>query len=317
MRLLLRRTAAVLIVAALLGGVTALAGWDAGLFSRTARPSLSASYIATSDWEGGTAYGNTSAVRPDGRWPSVFPPAPEGVPVLRNDCSAGYVTFTFDDGPNNHTMALASELLAEHVPAVFFEIGDRVAQNPGITRALAAHGFVIGDHTYNHEDMTGVASRTRPLTSSQVRAELLRTISAIVAAGAPRPVMWRPPYGDVSTHDNAIAGSLGLRLVMSWSSNGTIIDNGDWAGASPAKIVRNVTQAAGLPLRNGVIVAGHDGIANTVSTISAMPGIVGWMNAHHLCATSSVRADATGAVPAAGGAHGTESVTATPLAGGS
>jgi peptidoglycan/xylan/chitin deacetylase (PgdA/CDA1 family) len=40
--------------------------------------------------------------------------------------------------------------------------------------------------------------------------------------------MWRPPYGDVNKHYAAIASSLGLQLVMPWSINGTISDNGDW-----------------------------------------------------------------------------------------
>ena len=90
--------------------------------------------------------------------------------MLDNSCSAGYVTFTFDDGPDRHTLALASELKAEHVPAVFFEIGDKVTENPGITKQLVKEGFVIGDHTYDHEDMTGVENKTRPLTDSQIRA---------------------------------------------------------------------------------------------------------------------------------------------------
>ena len=243
-------------------------------------------------WMTGTASSDASAVAPDGHWSTAWPAAPANVPVLNNSCSAGYVTFTFDDGPDRHTLALASELKAEHVPAVFFEIGDKVTQNPGITRELVKEGFVIGDHTYNHEDMTGVKNKTKPLTSSQVRAELARAINAIVAAGAPRPTLWRPPYDDVDAQVQAIATSLGLRLVESWSNNGTIADSRDWTGAS-ATIIKNVITGR---LRDGLIVAGHDGIANTTNTIAAMPGIVQYMNGHHLCPTATVPANATGDV---------------------
>jgi len=45
----------------------------------------------------------------------------------------------------------------------------------------------------------------------------------------------------------------------------------------------------------GSIVAGHDGIdQDAPSTIAAMPGIVEWMNAHHLGYTNQVAADASG-----------------------
>ena len=55
----------------------------------------------------GTA-SNTSAVPADGHWSTAWPAAPANVPLLNNSCSAGYVTFTFDDGPDRHTLALAS-----------------------------------------------------------------------------------------------------------------------------------------------------------------------------------------------------------------
>ena len=76
-------------------------------------------------------------------------------------------------------------------------------------------------HTWDHHSLTGTSTHTAPLTPSEVRLEFTKTINALVAAGAPRPTMWRPPYGDVDGQDVLIAKSLGLRLVMPWS-----VDNG-------------------------------------------------------------------------------------------
>jgi peptidoglycan/xylan/chitin deacetylase (PgdA/CDA1 family) len=152
-------------------------------------------------------------------------------------------------------------------------------------------------HTWDHKSLTGASTHTKPLTDAQVRSELVKCINAIVAAGAPRPTLWRPPYCDVNERDVAIASSLGLRLVMSWSVNRTITDNGDWEGISAAKIVRNVTSGwvNGVKIHGGSIIAGHDGSdLFTPDTIAAMPGIVRYMNEHHLGATDQGPADATG-----------------------
>jgi cellulose synthase/poly-beta-1,6-N-acetylglucosamine synthase-like glycosyltransferase/peptidoglycan/xylan/chitin deacetylase (PgdA/CDA1 family) len=235
-----------------------------------------------------------------GRLPLKLPAPPASLPVLSNDASAGKVVFTFDDGPGVHSLELVSELKAEHVPAVFFEIGDKVAENRRTIQAEVKAGFLVEVHTWDHQSLTGASTHTKPLTDAQVRSELVKCINAIVAAGAPRPTLWRPPYGDVNKHDAAIAASLGLRLVMSWSVNGTISDNGDWEHLPAAEIVRNVTSGwpNGRPVQGGSIIAGHDGIdSDAPSTIAAMPAIVSWMNAHHLGATDLVPADATGGGP--------------------
>lgn len=232
-----------------------------------------------------------------GTLPLSLPAPPPNLPVLSNNASAGKVVFTYDDGPGVDTLQLISELKAEHVPAVFFEIGDKVAANPRTVQAEVKAGFLVEVHTWDHQSLTGASTHTKPLTDAQVRAELVKCINAIVAAGAPRPTLWRPPYGDVNARDVAIAASLGLRLVMSWSVNGTVTDNGDWQHISAAQIVRNVTSGwpNGRQIRNLSIVAGHDGIdLDAPSTIAAMPAIVRWLNAQHLGATDQVPADATG-----------------------
>ncbi len=229
-----------------------------------------------------------------------LPPHPAGLPVLSNSCSGGHVTFTFDDGPSTYSLQLASELKAMRVPAVFFVIGYNVVDRPGAVKAESDAGFVIGDHTYNHPSLTGQPTASikhwPPMTSGQVKWELATDAKLIVAAGAPRPTMWRPPYGNTDGHVNSIAASLGLRLVMPFSLDKTITDNGDWAvGATTASVINNVTRgwSGGAAMHAGSIIAGHDGISESAITVAAMPSIVRWMNAHSMCATSNVPA-ATG-----------------------
>ena len=209
---------------------------------------------------------------------------------LTNDASAGKVVFTFDDGPDVHTPAVIAELNALHVQGVFFLIGKKVASRQQIVAAEVASGEVIGNHTWDHPSLTGKGTGTRPLSQAQVREELTRANAAIVTAGAPEPSLWRPPYGGVDAADAATARVLGLRVVLDSGDN--IIDSNDWAGLSAEQIARRVDPR----LRDGTIIAFHDGLHTAPATIRALPLIVAYMNAHHLGATTAVRPDATGGV---------------------
>ena len=316
MKLAMRRAIVLALPVALVGGIAF--GLTSHFESAPAAASASSSgfnqqeYITGSNWQADTALNNVSAVPPDGKWPASLPAAPKGLPVLHNSCANGTVTFTFDDGPDKYTLPLAAELLAEHVPAVFFEIGDKVTENPGITGLLAKKHFVIGNHTYTHESLTGQSLKTKPLTDAQVNAELTRASAAIVAAGAPKPVLWRAPYDDVSQHDQLLAAKLGLRLVMSYgTTTGNIDDSNDWSGNSAQSIADHVDKGYTLDgstfpgMRNLTILSFHDGTTNTApTTIKAIPLIVGFMNRHQLCATAIVRPDATGGVVSQGAGNG-------------
>ena len=227
--------------------------------------------------------------------PFTLPPAPVPAAPLENDASAGKVVFTFDDGPDKNTLAVIAELNELHLHGVFFMIGGKIAAHLPAVSAEIASGEVIGNHTWNHRSFTGKGTGTRPLTQAQVRAELAQTSAAIVAAGAPQPSLWRPPYGAVDGNDVATARTLGLRIVLDSGTN--IVDSNDWAGLSPAQIAARVDPV----LRDGTIIAFHDGLSTATSTIRTLPLIVAYMNAHHLGATTTVRPDATGGCCTAGG----------------
>lgn len=232
---------------------------------------------------------------------------------LDNDCSAGYVTFTFDDGPDNNTPAVMNTLLGLNLKGVFFVTGQKMHNNPAgqqMVRDLVANGFRVENHTYDHRSFTGESTGTTPMTEAQVVSELNATTDEMASAGIPAPTLYRPPFGDINSFDDNVAQRLGLRVVESWSTlgsaqspGGNIIDSKDWQGASVQQIVDVVTK--GRTNSNGTypaandktIVAMHDGQAqSTLNTIDALQPIVDWMNTKHLCSTNSVRADATGGV---------------------
>jgi peptidoglycan/xylan/chitin deacetylase (PgdA/CDA1 family) len=226
---------------------------------------------------------------------------------INNDCSAGYVEFTFDDGPDVNTPAVLQALEGLNLTATFFVLGDKLDNNPTNQQTLqaeVANGFSVQNHTYDHSSWTGASTGTAPLTDSQIQAELTNGSTAIVNAGAPAPTLYRPPYGDINSYDDLIAQHMGYRIVMSWGTpGGNIVDSQDWTGISPSQIASNVINGYtkngnSYPgIKANSIVSMHDGEAQTtLNTIQALQPIVDYMNSNHLCSTNVIRPDATGGV---------------------
>lgn len=217
---------------------------------------------------------------------------------LNNNCSGGYVTFTFDDGPRENTEKVLDELDGYGIDAVFFWNGQKIkGRERTVARALA-EGHVIGNHSWNHPNLTtGVLpDGTRDTWSAAwVSSQLERTNEALVAAGAPRPTLYRPPYGAINKQVDDVAQELGLRLVMPWGyhADDNIVDTHDNEGASTQEIIDATVRG----MQNESIITMHDGQGQvTLNSIGAFQAIVDAMNEKGLCATTKMREDTTGQV---------------------
>ena len=263
---------------------------------------VSTMFAAVLNWPAGVVPARTANTER-----AVVPTRATPVTSQAWDCSRGRVYLTFDDGPGPGTELLLDQLAAANLHATFFVIGDHIAGNEGLIRREVTEGHSVQNHSYHHFNLvTGVdlaGVQRSPWQASEIENELLRTSRAIVAAGAPRPTEYRPPYGSVNVEVDRAARRQGLRLVMPWSDSesGNIVDSQDTeVGVTPADVVRNVVPG----LRPGAIVAMHDGeVASARLIAQALPGIVNAMRAEHLCSSVAIRADATGGVFAATGAH--------------
>ena len=238
---------------------------------------------------------------------------------LDNDCSAGHVTFTFDDGPDVHTLQTMRTLRALHLKGDFFVEGHKLSGQPAsqqIVRELASNGFAVENHTFDHRSITGATPATAPLTPRELIDQLERTSAEIVKAGLSKPTLYRPPFGDIDAPSDAVARRIGYRIVMSWGTpTGRIVDSRDWSGATAGDIVETVTKGRVAhgntypPMRDGSVIAMHDGLLEpSVRVIESLQPIVDWMNEQHLCSSGTVPADATGGVvpptPPAAPKHG-------------
>jgi peptidoglycan/xylan/chitin deacetylase (PgdA/CDA1 family) len=185
------------------------------------------------------------------------PDGPHGGNAPSADCSTvKCIALTFDDGPGPYTAQLLDTLEQANIPATFFVVGERAAEYPQLVRRAAAEGHEIGNHTWDHKDLS-------KLDEAGIRAEIERSADAIAAAGAPRPALLRPPYGAVNDQVRSLAGG---PLIM-WR-----VDPEDWKYRDAAKVADAIVGAA----KTGRIVLSHD-IQKT--TVEAMPDVIARLRA--------------------------------------
>ncbi len=166
------------------------------------------------------------------------------------------IALTFDDGPGPYTAQILALLREWDVPATFFEVGVNVAGNPAETKAVAAAGYPVEDHTWSHPDLTTIAPSQYALQVDQTQAEI-RSVTGIT------PACVRPPYNSWNATVVQQITQRGL-TTMSYS-----VDPRDWSQPGTATIVSRVVGAA----KPGAVVDLHDG-GTASQTLAALPQII-------------------------------------------
>lgn len=155
--------------------------------------------------------------------------------------------------------ALLKDLEAAHAKATFFLGGAWAAGHSALVQDIVAQGMAVGNHGYGHRHQSS-------LSFDENLAEITRATRAIELAGAPRPTLFAPPYGEYNATVLQAASALHLRLIM-WT-----IDTIDWRPtSSTARIVDRVTARAAP----GAIVLMHP----TNRTVEALPKILSALTA--------------------------------------
>ena len=123
------------------------------------------------------------------------------------------VYLTFDEAYEMGTTARIVGILERaHVKATFFLTGRYIRDNRALTRRLAAHGEVVGNHTGTHADMV-LKARSRSAFAAQLRS-VERAYEA--ATGRHLARLFRPPFGRYSARVLQRAEDLGYTTVF-WS----------------------------------------------------------------------------------------------------
>jgi len=170
------------------------------------------------------------------------------------------IALTFDDGPHpGSTQRILDVLGKADVRATFFCCGQMVDRHPELARAIVAAGHSVGNHTYHHQRLDGLAE-------TRIGSELERGAAAIASATGVRPRLFRPPGGRRDHRVTEVAGGLGQTMVL-WSLSSRDCDP-QTRDYIRTRLVRRA--------HSGAVVLLHDG---PEETIAALPGAISELRA--------------------------------------
>lgn len=160
---------------------------------------------------------------------------------VQGDTSRKQVALTFDDGPDNRYTAQVLDILKSyHVHATFFVLGSMAKEHPELVRRMVQEGHVVGNHTWNHKNIT-------KLTPAALREEVKRTEDELAGILGYRTFLFRPPYGAINVDALREISHMHFKVV-DWT-----VDTFDWRENSKEKIANNVFSG----VKNGSIILQH------------------------------------------------------------
>ncbi|MDR3561627.1 MAG: polysaccharide deacetylase family protein [Negativicutes bacterium] len=174
------------------------------------------------------------------------------------------MALTFDDGPEEDWTPKILDILKEkNVKATFFLIGHQAQKYPDMVKRIAAEGHVIGNHTYDHADLT----KLRPEIVSQEIDKCSDVVEKIIGH---RPRLVRPPFGFHNPAADEVIYSKNDIIVL-WS-----VDPEDWKGLDAHTVKTRILGKA----RNGFISLQHDGVnLHLTGSVEALPDIIDGLRA--------------------------------------
>lgn len=167
------------------------------------------------------------------------------------------IALTFDDGPHPKETDKVLDVLKKYdVKATFFIAGKHANWYPKPLVRASEEGHEIGNHTFNHQDISN-------LSSSQIQEEMKQCEDILVKLTGKKPTLFRPPYGSYKKEALAeLAKDNGYKIIL-W----TTIDARDWQNPPASKIASTIVNNA----KNGDIILLHDyATDNTVEALNIL-----------------------------------------------
>ncbi len=158
--------------------------------------------------------------------------------------SSENIVLTFDDGPDPSVTPKVLEVLKKNnVKAVFFFIGHKAENFPGLVKQAFEEGHIIGNHSYSHHDLYGLYSSGKVAADMERSAEVIKNIIGV------KPMFFRPPFGVTNPNIKTALKKLKL-LPVGWSLRSL-----DTMNKGPEKLKKRISK-----VKAGDIVLFHDRI---------------------------------------------------------
>lgn len=128
------------------------------------------------------------------------------------DSSEKVIYLTFDAGfENGNTAPILDALKKHNAPATFFIVGHYLESAPDLVKRMVEEGHCVGNHTYNHLDMSKISDKATFQKEMDDVATLFKEIT-----GEELTMYYRPPQGKYSTANLQMAKELGYKTFF-WS----------------------------------------------------------------------------------------------------
>ena len=176
------------------------------------------------------------------------------------------IVLSFDDGPDErYTPHILDILSREHVPAVFFMIGNNALNNIPIVKRVYNEGFEIGNHTFTHPNIAEISTK-RALWELNGTRLLLESITGHST------VLFRAPYNaDSEPETMQELEPVAFAKENKYLTVGESIDPNDWEkGITADSIFNRVVRQESL----GSIILLHDAGGNREETVKVLPRII-------------------------------------------
>jgi peptidoglycan/xylan/chitin deacetylase (PgdA/CDA1 family) len=181
------------------------------------------------------------------------------------------VALTFDDGPSPYTNRLLQILNDNDAKSTFFLIGNKVAANPAGARRIVDAGMEVGNHTWEHPNMTTIPPEGIP-------SQLSKANDAISGATGHTPTLFRAPGGLINDAVLAAAKQQGLAEI-----NWDVIPF-DWINDSNTAAT---TYMLKTQIKPGSVVLFHDTYSSTVDVVYQFIPVLK-ANGYHLVTVSQL-----------------------------
>ena len=147
-------------------------------------------------------------------------------------------------------MQILETLKKYDAKATFFMLGSRVEYYPEIAVHITDAGHELGNHTWNHPDLTKVSI-------AKIHEEINRTSSIIEAVTGVKPTTFRPPYGAVN---QTVRAQTDLPVIL-WD-----VDTLDWKHRDADQLIDIVENS----VKDGSIILMHDIHQSTADGLEAV-----------------------------------------------